>query len=226
MVKFHIIYMMWIQHLTVYVAIHETDRDQDVERSHLNSEDWCAMETNCHTHVLWQGKRYNWQILSDPAATEEHSCWKGHAGPHHKWQALLMGWRFAQPHANSVCLFAVNAKTTEWIDTNCPGITKNNTENVLCGLKSPVLVFSGRYSDISAFPSRPTAAKTASTMRHIATDNLLLREPSHLEQKYYILLRNSSLCTVYQECCLSWGTTLKTYCMHAIINISPIVWAL
>ena len=58
------------------------------------------------------------------------------------------------PTANSVCLFAVNAKTTAWIDAKHSGITKNDTESVLCGLKSPVLVFSGRYSDISAFPSR------------------------------------------------------------------------
>ena len=50
-----------------------------------------------------------------------------------------------------VCLFAVNAKTTERIDVKRSGITKNDPESVLCGLKSPVLVLSGRYSDISGF---------------------------------------------------------------------------
>ena len=50
-----------------------------------------------------------------------------------------------------VCLFAVNAKTTERIDAKRSGITKNYPESVLCGLKSPVLALSGRYSDISGF---------------------------------------------------------------------------
>ena len=107
------------------------------------------------------------------------------------------------PTANSVCLFGVNAKTTARIDANCPGITKNDTESVLCGLKSPVLVISGRYSDISAFTSWSTATKTALTMRHIATDNLSLREPSHPEQKYYCyVILHYVLCTkkvVYPE---------------------------
>ena len=50
-----------------------------------------------------------------------------------------------------VCLFAVNAKTTERIDAKRSEITKNYPESVLCGLKSPVLVFSGRYGYISGF---------------------------------------------------------------------------
>ena len=50
-----------------------------------------------------------------------------------------------------VCLFAVNAKTTERIDAKRSGITKNYPESVLCGLKSPVLVFLGRYGYISGF---------------------------------------------------------------------------
>ena len=50
-----------------------------------------------------------------------------------------------------VCLFAVNAKTTAWIDAKRSGITKNDPESVLCVLKSPVLVFLGRYRDISGF---------------------------------------------------------------------------
>ena len=50
-----------------------------------------------------------------------------------------------------VCLFAVNAKTTERIDAKRSGITKNYPESVLCGLKSPVLALSGRYNDISGF---------------------------------------------------------------------------
>ena len=50
-----------------------------------------------------------------------------------------------------VCLFAVNAKTTERIDSKRSGITKNYLESVLCGLKSPVLVFLGRYGFISGF---------------------------------------------------------------------------
>ena len=50
-----------------------------------------------------------------------------------------------------VCLFAVNAKTTARIDPKCSGMTKNNPESVLCCLKSPVLVLSERYRDISGF---------------------------------------------------------------------------
>ena len=50
-----------------------------------------------------------------------------------------------------VCLFAVNAKTTARIDAKRSGITQNSTESVLCCLKSPVLVFLGRYQDISGF---------------------------------------------------------------------------
>ena len=50
-----------------------------------------------------------------------------------------------------VCLFAVNAKTTERIDAKRSGITKNDPESVLRGLKSLVFVFSGRYCDISGF---------------------------------------------------------------------------
>ena len=50
-----------------------------------------------------------------------------------------------------VCLFAVNAKTTARIDAKRSGITKNDTESVLCWLKLPVLVFLERYRDISGF---------------------------------------------------------------------------
>ena len=50
-----------------------------------------------------------------------------------------------------VCLFAVNAKTTARIDAKRSGITKNDPESVLCVLKSPVLVFLGRYRGISGF---------------------------------------------------------------------------
>ena len=50
-----------------------------------------------------------------------------------------------------VCLLAVNAKTTARIDAKRSRITKNDTESVLCVLKSPVLVFLGRYRDISGF---------------------------------------------------------------------------
>ena len=50
-----------------------------------------------------------------------------------------------------VCLFAVNAKTTARIDAKRSGITKNDPESVLCCLKSPVLLFLGRYRDISGF---------------------------------------------------------------------------
>ena len=59
-----------------------------------------------------------------------------------------------------VCLFAVNAKTTARIDAKRSGITMNDPESVLCVLKSPVLVFLGRYRDISGFRSRPTAILT------------------------------------------------------------------
>ena len=50
-----------------------------------------------------------------------------------------------------VCLFAVNTNTTERIDSKRSGITKNYPKSVLCGLKSPVLVFLGRYGYISGF---------------------------------------------------------------------------
>ena len=50
-----------------------------------------------------------------------------------------------------VCLFAVNTKTTARIDAKRSGITKNDPESVLCCLKSPVLVISERYRDISGF---------------------------------------------------------------------------
>ena len=63
------------------------------------------------------------------------------------------------PTANSVCLLTVNAKTTARIDAKCSRITKNDPESVLHGLKSLVLVLWGRYRDISAFPSQPTATK-------------------------------------------------------------------
>ena len=51
-----------------------------------------------------------------------------------------------------VCLFAVNAKTTERINAKCSGITKNDPESVLQGLKLPVLVLLGRYRDSPGFP--------------------------------------------------------------------------
>ncbi len=61
---------------------------------------------------------------------------------------------------NWECLFAVNAKTTERIDAKRSGITKNDPESALCRLKSPVLVFSGRYRDISGFSFSATAIFT------------------------------------------------------------------
>ena len=48
-------------------------------------------------------------------------------------------------------MFAVNAKTMAWIDAKCSGITKNDPKSVLCGLKSPIIVLSGRYREISVF---------------------------------------------------------------------------
>ena len=47
-----------------------------------------------------------------------------------------------------VCLFA---KTMARIDTKRAGITKNDSESVLRRLKSTVLVFLGKYRDISVF---------------------------------------------------------------------------
>ena len=92
-----------------------------------------------------------------------------------------------------VSLFAVNAQTTARIDSKRTGITKNDTESVLHGLNLPVLVFSGRYRDVSGFSfaadrhfylspfhlqllPRPILTQsafviTASTASHIATDN-------------------------------------------------------
>ena len=51
----------------------------------------------------------------------------------------------------------VFAKTTARIDSKRSVITKIDPKRVLHGLKSPVLVLSGRYRGISVFPSRPTA---------------------------------------------------------------------
>ena len=48
-------------------------------------------------------------------------------------------------------MFTVNAKTTARIDAKRSGITKNDSESVLWGLKLPVLVLSRRYRDISGF---------------------------------------------------------------------------
>ena len=48
-------------------------------------------------------------------------------------------------------MFAVNAKPTARIDAKRSGITKNDPKSVLCCLKLPVLVFLGRYRDISGF---------------------------------------------------------------------------
>ena len=59
-----------------------------------------------------------------------------------------------------VCLFAINAKSTERIDDKRSEIMKNNLESVLRGLKSLILVLSGRYRDISVFPLRLTAIFT------------------------------------------------------------------
>ena len=104
-----------------------------------------------------------------------------------------------------VCLFALNAETTARIDAKRSEITKNDPESVLFGLKLLVLVFSKRYHDISGFYfaavrhfylshfhfrllprclSQSAFAKTASTVRRIATDSSI-REPSHLERKCY-----------------------------------------
>ena len=49
------------------------------------------------------------------------------------------------------CLFAVNVKTMARIDAKRSGITKDNSGSVLRGLKSPILVLSGRYREISGF---------------------------------------------------------------------------
>ena len=101
-----------------------------------------------------------------------------------------------------VCLFVCGkCQTTTRTDIKRSGIMKNNPESVLCGLKLPVF-----SKDIVTFPVLPSPhfylfhfhfrlfprcltlsafAKTASTVRYSANDNLLLREPSHLEQKRY-----------------------------------------
>ena len=58
--------------------------------------------------------------------------------------SAIYNWEF-------VCLFTVNAKTTERIDAKRSEITKNDPESVLRRLKSPALVLSGRYRKISGF---------------------------------------------------------------------------
>ena len=47
---------------------------------------------------------------------------------------------------------------------------------------------------LNTYMTQNAFAKTASTVRHIATDNWSLREPSHLQ---WTAIANSSLCTVY-----------------------------
>ena len=54
-------------------------------------------------------------------------------------------------NSECVCLLVVNAKTMAQIDAKCSGIMKNYLESVLRELKSPVLVLSGRYREISGF---------------------------------------------------------------------------
>ena len=54
----------------------------------------------------------------------------------------------------SVCLFVHRKRQnmpTARIDPKCSRITKNDPECVLCVLKSPVLMFMGRYRDISGY---------------------------------------------------------------------------
>ena len=69
-----------------------------------------------------------------------------------------------------VCLFVVNAKTTARIDAKRSGITKNSPESVLRCLKLPVLVLSGRYSEISVF--------SFTTDRHFLLISLRLLAPA------------------------------------------------
>ena len=117
-------------------------------------------------------------------------------------------------------------------------------ESALHRLKSLVLVFLGRYCDISVFsfaadchfylspfhfrllPRRLTQSTFAKTRQQRAISLLIIRHYGNLHISNKNATANSLLCTVYQECCLSWGTTLKTCCMHAIISISPFVWAM
>ena len=51
----------------------------------------------------------------------------------------------------SVCLFVRGKRQNYGIDAKRSGITKNDPESVLCVLKLPVLVFLGKYRDISGF---------------------------------------------------------------------------
>ena len=124
-----------------------------------------------------------------------------------------------------VCLFAVNAKTTARIDAKRSGITKNNPESVLCGLKSPVLAFLGRYHDISGFSftadrhfylspfhfqllprrlTQSTFAKTASTALHITTE---LQADMH---------RQVHVHTCRHALCASIIICMHAYALHVI----------
>ena len=128
-----------------------------------------------------------------------------------------------------VCLFAVNAKTTERIDAKRSGITKNDPESVLYGLKSPALVLLGRY-DISGFPfvadrhfyfhfrllRRRLAKRTASTARQVAKGTFTSRT------KMLLLIFHYVLCTknvVYPE---ALHERLTSVAQLSVINIADI----
>ena len=90
-----------------------------------------------------------------------------------------------------VCLFAVNGKTTERIDTKCSEITKNESESVLYGLKLPVLVFLERYRDISGFS--------------FAADRHVNLSPFHFWLLPWCLTQNAS------QKRKNWRQTLRNY---------------
>ena len=117
-----------------------------------------------------------------------------------------------------VCLFAVNAKTTARIDAKRSGITKNDPESVLCVLKSPVLVFLGRYRDISGFSfaadrhfyfshfhfrflcRRLTTQSAFVKRRRPCATSILFHRKGKLHISNENATANSLLCNVCQEC--------------------------
>ena len=90
-------------------------------------------------------------VIVDSPSSQGHRGIAILYGAPYQWKLAEGGLSLLVYIIESVCLFAVNAKNTARIDAKRSGITKNDSESVLCVLKSPVLVFLGRYRAISGF---------------------------------------------------------------------------
>ena len=112
------------------------------------------------------------------------------------------------PSSFGCCL---DAKTTERIDTKRSGITKNDTESVLRGLKLPVLVLSRRYCDISGF-SIVADHHDAKSRLHIFQCMQSLHYSNCMSTVNVIMLLTRMGKFMYMQ---SWLTNSIIICMHA-----------